>query len=406
MKRDRWKLLALIVAAVTLMTFCTGCGKQVKVAVHDNQNTVFAEGDDGMTVKELLEKAGVTVSVRDLVVPNGDVKWSDATEDEITILRYAKVTVTDGETSKDVELNGGTVGKAIDESGFDIKKYDFDGDKNAPVTDGMTITLKKRKDGMVVENGKQVYYSNGELQKNTVVSDANGSCFYVGADGTVDKGYCDGVTVGDVKWMVINGEATKVVTNSDKTMFYALQNVAKCTNSKMDKKTKLKKCFEYLQDTYLEGSQREGYFEMDWPIVYANDLFVKGKGDCYSYGAAFAYMARGIGYTETYACNSGGHGWAEIDNRVYDPEWSMHSSKSTYYGVSYDDKKVDVPYKSSIPEGVSWHRVPIKLGAVLEPAPQETTQAPLEEPSEYTEYTEDTEDTEEYYEEPAEYEEE
>ncbi|MEE0957274.1 MAG: ubiquitin-like domain-containing protein [Ruminococcus sp.] len=362
MKKNRCRLLALTVAALVFATVCSACSEQVKVAVHDNQNTVYAHGDTGMTVKELLEKAGVNVSVRDLVVPQGDVKWADATEDEITILRYAKVTVTDGEETKDVELNGGTVGKALDESGFDMKIHEYDGDKNALVTDGMKITIKKLRDGMVTENGKQVYYRSGELQKSTVVTDENGSSFYVGADGAVDKGYCDGVEADGVKWMVINGEATQVATDSDKTMYLALQNVAKCTDSKMSKKDKLKKCFTYLQDTYLEGSPREGYFEMDWPILYANDLFVKGKGDCYSYGAAFAYMARGIGYTETYACNSGGHGWAEVDNRVYDPEWSMHSKKSTYYGVSYDDEKVDVPYKSSIPDGVSWHRVPIKVG--------------------------------------------
>ena len=90
-------------------------------------------------------------------------------------------------------------------------------------------------------------------------------------------------------------------------------------------------------------------------MVYANDIFVYGKGDCYSYGAAFAYVGRAIGYTESYAVNSGGHGWAEINGLIYDPEWSMHSNKSTYFGLSYDDK-VDVPYASAISDGAEWKR--------------------------------------------------
>ena len=42
-------------------------------------------------------------------------------------------------------------------------------------------------------------------------------------------------------------------------------------------------------------------------------MFVDGAGNCFSYGAAFAYMAKAIGYKNVYCCNSGGHGWAEVD---------------------------------------------------------------------------------------------
>lgn len=127
----------------------------------------------------------------------------------------------------------------------------------------------------------------------------------------------------------------------------AREAVSNCTNSNMTKEEKLKAAFDYLKKNYLEGVNRNDYREMDWPAVYAKDLLIGGKGDCFSYGAAFAYMAKAIGYEESYACNSGGHGWAEVNGKVYDPEWSMHSQKYSYFGMSYDEP-CDVAYKGAL----------------------------------------------------------
>ena len=177
------------------------------------------------------------------------------------------------------------------------------------------------------------------------------------ADGVKDDSFCGSVEVDGVTWNVICGKAEKVVTESDKTLNYALRALAACTRSGMSGEEKLKNAFHYLQDNYLEGSRREFYRELDWPVVYANDLLVGGKGDCYSYAAAFAYMAKGIGYEEVYACNSGGHGWAEIDGKIYDPEWSMHSKRYSYFGMSYSDP-CDLEYGESI-NSTGWMHVKI-----------------------------------------------
>ena len=93
-------------------------------------------------------------------------------------------------------------------------------------------------------------------------------------------------------------------------------------------------------------------------MIYANDILVNGAGDCYSYGAAYAYLAKAIGCDEVYACNSGGHGWAEVEGKVYDPEWSLHHSDYNYCGLSYDDK-TDVNYKGGIAPGADWMRIKI-----------------------------------------------
>jgi acetyl esterase/lipase len=70
-----------------------------------------------------------------------------------------------------------------------------------------------------------------------------------------------------------------------------------------------------------------------------------------------ALVAKNVPVTlKTYS--TGGHGWSEIDGLVYDPEWSMHSNKSTYYALSYDTQ-TDVPYKAALNVGSTWSRVKI-----------------------------------------------
>lgn len=127
----------------------------------------------------------------------------------------------------------------------------------------------------------------------------------------------------------------------------ARKAVRKCTHKGMKMEEKLRVAFDYLKDNYLEGVRRDTYTGPDWPVVYAKDLLIDGKGDCFSFGASFAYMAKAIGYEEVYACNSGGHGWAEIDGKIYDPEWATHSDKYSYYGMSYDEP-CDVLYADSL----------------------------------------------------------
>lgn len=135
--------------------------------------------------------------------------------------------------------------------------------------------------------------------------------------------------------------------------------VARITNESMTKEQKLKICFDYVKNAYPEIKPRiPHYTGMDWPVVYANDMFVRGAGNCCSYAAAFAYMAKAIGYEEVYCCNSGGHGWAEIDGLVYDPEWSKWHHVYNYFALSYHTK-TDQDYKGAIGAGKPWMRIKI-----------------------------------------------
>ena len=55
-----------------------------------------------------------------------------------------------------------------------------------------------------------------------------------------------------------------------------------------------------------------------------------------SYAAAFAYLANAVGMKKVYVICSGGHGWAEIGGKVYDPDWALVSSVDSYFAMSYD----------------------------------------------------------------------
>ena len=157
----------------------------------------------------------------------------------------------------------------------------------------------------------------------------------------------------------VNGKAMEGMSpESLATLQRAQAVVAGITNSSMTQEEKLKACFEYVK-TYRESRPRmPNYLGMDWPVVYANDMFVNGTGNCCSYAAAFAYMAKAIGYEEVYCCNDSGHGWAEIDGLVYDPEWSKHHHVYSYYALSYDTR-TDVDYKGNIAAGHPWMRMKI-----------------------------------------------
>lgn len=213
--------------------------------------------------------------------------------------------------------------------------------------------------GWVTENGENHYYINGVLQKDTVVGDDTSGYFYVDVNGARDDGYCNGLTIDGVRWNIIEGKATPVNENDggwDDALHSALLDVGRCTTSDMTREEKLRASFLYIQDDnhYLEGVLHDPpYNEMDWPVVCANDLFKQGMGDCFSYGAAFAFYGKAIGFENCYACNTGGHGWAEIDGKAYDPEFDMHNHEYSHYGVAPEDEN-NVAYFTSITEGVDW----------------------------------------------------
>ena len=214
--------------------------------------------------------------------------------------------------------------------------------------------------GFVTIDGKMYYYNaNGVLMKNCVVGSAGEGYRWAGADGVIDMTARMAVTSGGYDWNILDGVAYKVTTEKDRTLHRALKLVAKHTTASMTKAQKLKAMWKHLQTAYGENNPRaDVFYDASWVETYANDIFVGGTGSCFSYAAAFAYVAKAIGYKNVYACNSGGHGWTEIDGLIYDVEWAMHSFNYSYYAMSYDEP-CDVPYKAALSISSSWGYVKV-----------------------------------------------
>lgn len=221
------------------------------------------------------------------IVSTTDNSFVDTTAGKNTVIAY---------TLRCLDEKGNLISSYIDKT-----KYYRNGElANGTVTvNGKKLTFVKGvlRTGMQTINGNKYYYNtSGVLQKNGIVGSDKDGWYYADKNGKIDFLYSNGITQNGKDWNVMSGKATKVKTKSDKTLFRALKVVAKVTDKSMSKSQKLKACFNYTKNAYKELNPRiPHYHGSDWPIIYANDMFVDGAGNCFSYGAAFAYMAKAIG---------------------------------------------------------------------------------------------------------------
>lgn len=138
------KLICLILAVCMALSVLTACGaKAMTVTVKDMDTSTEIETTTGVTIAEALETAKITLAEKDETEPAKDTKLTEDVK-EITVKRYAEVTVVSGDEKKQVALVGGTVEDAVKEAGFTITD---EIKPDAPLTDylksGMTITLVK-----------------------------------------------------------------------------------------------------------------------------------------------------------------------------------------------------------------------------------------------------------------------
>lgn len=109
-----------------------------------------------------------------------------------------------------------------------------------------------------------------------------------------------------------------------------VESIAKPGMSKYDK---LKRCFQYCLKNFIYRGSPAFYGQGDWELRYALDMFDEGHGNCYAFGAAFAFLANAAGYDSAYAVSSGGHGWAEVRGRIFDLSWELIDKRHSYFDV-------------------------------------------------------------------------
>ena len=158
------KIKKLVKTSVFMFLLCcfalafSACSeeKTVNVTIIDSGTKTEVEVNAGTKVSEAVEKAEIKLNEKDETEPAKDEKVSEDTK-EITIKRYAKVTVVKGSEKKEVELVGGTVDEAVKKAGFTLSETDkIDADKSAFLKDGMTITITEDIKVTLTADGKTV----------------------------------------------------------------------------------------------------------------------------------------------------------------------------------------------------------------------------------------------------------
>lgn len=115
--------------------------------------------------------------------------------------------------------------------------------------------------------------------------------------------------------------AASTNVSKEKVNIQADKIISAAVNESDSKKVKLKKLFQYAEDNW-------GYFRTgipgnssNWYRSYAFDTYIREKGSCYSYAAAYGYLARratgykvriGIGETNGFGNGLQKHAWTEV----------------------------------------------------------------------------------------------
>ena len=150
-------------------------------------------------------------------------------------------------------------------------------------------------------------------------------------------------STGSVKWVRENGD---IVDPPSDVMKMAADMVNTCTTFSMTQSQQLEASFEYLAKSVVYERSTE-VPTGDWTGAYAMNTMSEHKGNCYGYAAAFAYIARGLGYeamvcTGTVTSALGGrtpHAWTEVkvgrNWYIFDAEM-QRAKGSGYYKQTYD----------------------------------------------------------------------
>ena len=132
------------------------------------------------------------------------------------------------------------------------------------------------------------YCSNGVIVKKSIIQD-----YYVNKNGSM-------------------------TASSRKLYKLVRQTVNKLVTNAMTKEQKLRTCYKYLcSSVFKYVTKRPFSYKKDWRVTYGYEMFTTHSGVCYNFAAAFAYMARFIGYKDVKAIAG--------ELLYLDGHWDLHS---------------------------------------------------------------------------------
>ena len=141
MKKQWISIGVLLMMVCSIALAMAGCGEKITVQVSDMGTVSEVETSSGKSVSDILKDAEIELGEKDEVTPSADTTITEA-DTTITVARYAKVTIVNGDDRKEVELVGGTVADAIKEAKITLGKNDAPNvAEDKYLTDGMEITI-------------------------------------------------------------------------------------------------------------------------------------------------------------------------------------------------------------------------------------------------------------------------
>ena len=198
-----------------------------------------------------------------------------------------------------------------------------------------TAEGKKLKNG-IHEIGRKKYYFDKKGRQRTGWRKVHGhSYFFRYANGK--NGYMvTGKKVDGIR-LKKNGRAAPQGTRAKRKLpiVVEVQKLADKVGKPTMRKSKiLWRCFEYVKSHYGGAIVPElGHSAGDWDLDYVSYMLKHGSGDCYCFGATFAYYANALGFKNVLTVNDDGHGWTEIDGKTYDVNWAKVIGSQKCYAV-------------------------------------------------------------------------
>lgn len=238
---------------------------------------------------------------------------------------------------------------------YEKSKRDFATVLYHPVTVNSqgNVKLPLDKDGIYVLSTKRFQYMCRKLS-NKFITEA-GRTYYIDNHGQIAYGwkkigsyyyYLDrengkmatSCTVDGVQ-LTKGGQAVSTNANIQKiqTMIKARNVVLQVTNPSDTLEQKIEKCFRWVfQFPYRQyRSVTPIYRQAGWEVTFANDIFDRHQGCCVSEAAATAFLFHECGCKTVYVATDTGHGWVELNGRVYDPLFAEARGFNNYYNRPY-----------------------------------------------------------------------
>ena len=196
--------------------------------------------------------------------------------------------------------------------------------------------LKSTKTGIITYAKKKYYIKKGTVKTGKIKYKKK--YYYFAKSGVMQTN--KNIKIGKI-WY--HAAASGVLVKKSAARIKAMNLLKKITASSDSKYAKLQKAY-YWTRCGQYGS-RAGYVTpsgKNWVLPFASDYFTYRRGRCYSFAAAFATLAKEIGYSDVTViigkCNgfSGSwstHSWVEIviggETRVFDPEYDWNKGSGT-----------------------------------------------------------------------------